>query len=102
MFCNLAGLLTGNVETRDSFLVIELKTQSLCVVAQLLNARKLEVNKSLVTTDENLLTGGLCRGSTGAVAVEPNTSARETDRGVDGSQRLALGGLRRVLAQALW
>ena len=102
MFCNLTGLLTGNVETRDSFLVIELKAQSLCVVAQLLNARKLEVNKSLVTTDENLLTGGLGGGSTGAVAVEPNTGARETDSGVDGSQRLALGSLRRVFAQALW
>ena len=102
MFRNLAGLLTSNLETGDSFLVIEFKAQSLCVVAQLLNVCKLEVDKSLVTTDENLLTGSLCGGSTGAVAVEPNTSARETDRGVDGSQRLALGGLRRVLAQALW
>lgn len=102
MFHNLAGLLTGNLKARDSFLVIEFKAQSLCVVAQLLNARKLEVNKSLVTTDENLLTGSLCGGSTGAVAVETNTGTRDTDSGVDGSQRLALGGLRRVFAQALW
>lgn len=72
-------------------------------MAQSFNSRELQVNPSLVTTDENLLAvlGSLSGSSTRAVAVESNTGTHETDGEVDGSQRLALGGLSRVLAETL-
>lgn len=95
------GLPTSNLQARNSFLVLILKAETLGVVAQSLNIREFQVNPSLVTTNENLLAGGLSGSSTSAVAVESNTGTRETDGSVDGSQRLALGGLSRVLAETL-
>lgn len=95
------GLPTSNLQARNGFLVLILKAETLGVVTQSFNFRELQVNPSLVTTDENLLAGGLSGSSTGAVAVESNTGTRETDSSVDGSQRLALGGLSRVLAETL-
>ena len=79
------GLPTSNLQARNSFLVLKLKAETLGVVAHSLNFRELQVNPSLVTTDENLLPGGLSGSSTGAVAVESNTGTRETDGKVDGS-----------------
>lgn len=71
-------------------------------MAQLLNTGKLQVNPSLVTTDENALAlRGFSGRNAGIVAVQTDTGASESNAGVDGSKRPALGGFRSKLAEAL-
>jgi hypothetical protein len=71
-------------------------------VAQGLDISELQVNPSLVTTDENALAlRGLGGRNAGVVAVEANAGAGENNAGVERGQRPALGSLRGILAEAL-
>jgi hypothetical protein len=71
-------------------------------VAQGLDISELQVNPSLVTTDENALAlRGLGGRNAGVVAVETNAGAGENNAGVERGQRPALGSLRGILAEAL-
>lgn len=90
------------MQTRDLLLVRELEAETLRVVAQVFNASKLQVNPSLVTTDENALAlGGFSVRNAGVVAVETDTGASEGNTGVEGSKRAALRSFRGELAEAL-
>lgn len=102
-------LLTGNLETRDCLLVVELKAKSLSVVAQGFNVREFEINPALAVEDLGTVLGvdgGIA--VVAVVAVQTGTKASKTDTKVDGGQvgllrgaLCGLGGLRRVLAEAL-
>lgn len=108
-------VLTGNLETRDSLLVVKLKAEALGVVAQGLDVRKLEVDPVLAVEDLRTVLG-VDRGLAVAAIVAVQTSTQtgkantEVDRGQIGLLRrrrwgssalCGLGGLRRVLAEAL-
>lgn len=76
------------MQTRDSLRVLKLEADTLGVGAQCLNAGHLEVDPSLVTTNKDLRALRRLGIGAAAVAVETNTQASETDRDVDGGQRL--------------
>jgi hypothetical protein len=92
---------TGNIETRDSLLILKLEAESLSVVVEDLDFRQLQVHPSLVTTSEDLgaLSGRL--SGRGVVPVQSDTKAGKTDGQVDGGQGLALGRLGGVFTEAL-
>lgn len=100
---HVPGVLTGDLKTRDRFLVLEFETYSLGVVAQNFNVGHLEANPSLVAACENLgsLLRSLCSGSAGLVAVQSSTKTCQTNSQVNRSKGLALGCFGRVLAGAL-
>ena len=95
------------METRDSFLVLELEAQTLGVVVQNLDLRQLEIKPSLVTTLEDLgavdhgdLSGSRSVGR--VIAIQTDTKTGGTDGGVDGEQGgLGLGRFRGIFAEAL-
>lgn len=92
---------TGNIETRDSLLVLELEAQSLGVVVEDFNLRQLQVHPSLVTTSEDLdALGGRLSGRR-VVPVQSNTETSQTNGQVDGGQGLALRRLGGVFTEAL-
>lgn len=107
--------LTGNLDTRDSLLVLELEAEALGIVAQILDVCELEVDPVLAVKDLRTVLGVESDLAVAAVvAVETSTQTSKANTEVDGGQigflggrrrrssaLSGLGGLRGVLAEAL-